>query len=49
MGESGGTGSSKKRGIRKIKTILDIDSTRIGNFDEEDQRGLEKIISLIYP
>ena len=49
-GDAGGTGgASKKRGIRKLRTVLDIDSTHIGNFDEEDQRGLEKIISLIYP
>jgi hypothetical protein len=49
-GDAGGTGgASKKRGIRKLRTVLDIDSTNIGNFDEEDQRGLEKIISLIYP
>jgi putative methionine-R-sulfoxide reductase with GAF domain len=48
MGESGGTGGSKKRKVRKLKTVLDIDSTRVGNFDEEDQRGLEKIITLIY-
>jgi hypothetical protein len=49
-GDAGGTGgASKKRGIRKLRTVLDIDSTNVGNFDEEDQRGLEKIISLIYP
>jgi L-methionine (R)-S-oxide reductase len=49
-GDAGGTGgASKKRGVRKLRTVLDIDSTNIGNFDEEDQRGLEKIISLIYP
>ena len=48
MGESGGTGGSKKRKVRKLRTVLDIDSTRVGNFDEEDQRGLEKIITLIY-
>lgn len=49
-GDAGGTGgASKKRGIRKLRTVLDIDSTHVGNFDEEDQRGLEKIISLIYP
>ena len=48
-GDAGGTGaSSKKRVVRKLKTLLDIDSTVIGNFDEEDQRGLEKLISLIY-
>ena len=45
--DGSGTGGSKKR-ERRLRTLLDIDSTRIGNFDEEDQRGLEKIISLIY-
>jgi putative methionine-R-sulfoxide reductase with GAF domain len=48
-GDAGGTGgSSKKKVVRKLKTLLDIDSTIIGNFDEEDQKGLEKLISLIY-
>lgn len=48
-GDAGGTGgSSQKKKVRKLRTLLDIDSTIVGNFDEEDQRGLEKIISLIY-
>ena len=47
-GDAGGTGSASKKGSRKLKTLLDIDSTVVGNFDEEDQRGLEKLISLIY-
>ncbi len=47
-GDAGGTGGASKKGSRKLKTLLDIDSTVIGNFDEEDQRGLEKLISLIY-
>jgi len=44
-GDAGGTGGAK---ARRLRTLLDIDSTRVGNFDEEDQKGLEKLISLIY-
>ena len=47
-GDAGGTGGASRKKVRKLRTLLDIDSTKIGNFDEEDQRGLEKIISLIY-
>ena len=37
-GDAGGTGGvSKKMGVRKLKTVLDIDSTLIGNFDEDDK------------
>ena len=37
-GDAGGTGGvSKKKGMRKLKTVLDIDSTRVGNFDEDDK------------
>ena len=37
-GDAGGTGGvSKKMGLRKLKTVLDIDSTLIGNFDEDDK------------
>lgn len=38
-GESGGTGATSKKGkktVRKLRTLLDIDSTIVGNFDEED-------------
>lgn len=34
---------------RKLRTVLDIDSPHLATFDEEDQHGLEKLISLIYP
>lgn len=44
-GDAGGTGGAK---ARRLRTLLDIDSTVVGNFDEEDQKGLEKLISLIY-
>jgi putative methionine-R-sulfoxide reductase with GAF domain len=49
-GDAGGTGgaSKKKKKVRKFRTLLDIDSVDIGTFDEEDQRELEKILSLIY-
>lgn len=47
-GDAGGTGGSSKRKVRRFKTLLDIDSINIGTFNEEDQRGLEKILSLIY-
>jgi len=47
-GDAGGTGGASKLKARELRTILDIDSTIVGNFDEEDQRGLEKIISIIY-
>jgi putative methionine-R-sulfoxide reductase with GAF domain len=45
-GDAGGTGGSQKK--RMLRTLLDIDSIKIGTFDEDDQRGLERIISLIY-
>ena len=47
-GDAGGTGGASGKVKRRIKTILDIDSTKIGSFDEDDQRGLEKLLSLIY-
>jgi L-methionine (R)-S-oxide reductase len=31
-----------------IASVLDIDSDRIGNFDQTDQEYLEKIVALIY-
>lgn len=34
------------RGI--ITSVLDIDSDRIGNFDDTDREQLEKIVALIY-
>ena len=34
---------------RKLRTVLDIDSPNVGEFDEEDQKWLEKVISLLYP
>jgi putative methionine-R-sulfoxide reductase with GAF domain len=37
-GDAGGTGGvSKKKGVRKLRTVLDIDSTHVGNFDEDDK------------
>ena len=47
-GDAGGTGGASKKCARRLKTLLDIDSTVVGNFEEEDQRGLERLISLIY-
>ncbi len=32
----------------KIRAVLDIDSKKYSNFDEEDARGLERIVDLIY-
>jgi L-methionine (R)-S-oxide reductase len=34
---------------RKLRTVLDIDSPHIGTFDNEDQKGLQTLIDLIYP
>ena len=34
---------------KKLRTVLDIDSDRIGTFTEEDQKHLEALIALIYP
>jgi L-methionine (R)-S-oxide reductase len=34
---------------RRLRTVLDIDSPNIGTFDETDDKGLRKLISLIYP
>lgn len=31
-----------------LRTVLDIDSEDIGTFDQEDDEGLRKAISLIY-
>ena len=37
-GDAGGTGGvSKKKVMRKLRTVLDIDSTFVGNFDEDDK------------
>ena len=49
-GDAGGTGGAarSKATRRRMRTMLDIDSVKVGSFNEEDQRGLEKIISLIY-
>lgn len=33
---------------KKFRTVLDIDSPNLAEFDEEDQKGLEKIITLVY-
>ncbi len=33
---------------KKLRTVLDIDSDRIGTFNEEDQKHLEALIALIY-
>ena len=32
----------------KLWGVFDVDSTEIGNFSEEDQKYLERIVSLIY-
>ena len=32
----------------KIVAVLDIDSTELNAFDEEDAKGLEKIVEMIY-
>ena len=33
---------------KKLKTVFDIDSPNIGTFDEEDEKGLTSMLSLIY-
>ena len=33
---------------KKLVTVLDIDSPDLATFDEEDQKGLEKLLTLIY-
>ena len=30
----------------ELIAVLDVDSDRLDSFDEEDQRGLEKIVAL---
>eukprot|EP00347_Sterkiella_histriomuscorum_P017250 403350112 len=40
---------TNESGERKLRTVLDIDSPNLATFDEEDQQGLERLISLIYP
>ncbi|TNV72081.1 hypothetical protein FGO68_gene5482 [Halteria grandinella] len=45
-GDAGGTGGKSK--VRKLRTLLDIDSIHIGTFDETDQKCLERLIGLIY-
>ncbi len=42
LGESGSDGE------KVLRTVLDIDSDRIGTFDEEDQKYLEALVALIY-
>ena len=34
---------------RRVRTVFDIDSPNIGEFDEEDDKGLRKLLALIYP
>jgi putative methionine-R-sulfoxide reductase with GAF domain len=31
-----------------IVAVLDVDSTQLNNFDDEDAKGLEKIAEMIY-
>ena len=35
-------------GDGNIVAVLDVDSRDFGRFDEEDRRGLEKMVELIY-
>ncbi len=32
---------------REVAFVLDIDSTKLNDFDTEDQKGLEKIVTII--
>ena len=33
---------------KKLRTVFDIDSPHLGTFDEEDEKGLNLMLSLIY-
>lgn len=32
----------------KLRTVFDIDSPNLAEFDEEDESGLKKMLALIY-
>ena len=36
-------------GERKLRTVFDIDSPDLATFDEQDEQGLQNLLTLIYP